>query len=174
MTIKLIRVQDSSLAGSMHATGKRAFASDGLQKAMFPQRLFDPADPSEQHRFRLESLKKRLATPTAWSIAAVDDDVKDEDGSLKVLGYAAWYEPESLVVGNKQSQQEDQGWVEDGEGGQRGDGVKHPKCMDFKVHQQVVKLLEESKRTVLGEPVRPAWCMFITPLHLYRRHKCIG
>jgi hypothetical protein len=163
MVIKLIRVQDPSMASSMYATGRRAFANDGLHKVLFPPRLFDPANPDEQHHFRLKTLKKRLETPGAWSIAAVDEDVKNDDGGLKVLGYAAWYEPKTPAVGDSQPRQgeEDEGYVDDGEGGLRGDGVKHPRCMDFKVHQQVERLLEESKVTVLGEPARPAWCIYI-------------
>jgi hypothetical protein len=167
MAIKLIRIQDPSFAVPFCTIGRRAFANDGLQKALFPPRLLDPTNPEEQHRFRIESIKKRLITKGAWSIAAVDEDVNDENGVIKVLGYAAWYEPETPAVWYNQPRQdeEDKGWVEDGEGGLRGDGVKHPRCMDFKVHQQIRRLLEESKLTVLGETVRPAWCMF-TLLHV--------
>ena len=167
MAIKLIRIQDPSFAVSICTTGRRAFVNDSLQGALYPPRLLDPTDPEEQYRFRIESIKKRLITKGAWSIVAVDEDVKDDNGVMKVLGYAGWYEPDTPAVSPSQPQQdeEDKGWVEDGEGGLRGDGVKHPRCMDIKVHQQIGRLLEESKLMVLGEPVRPAWCMF-TLLHV--------
>jgi hypothetical protein len=170
MTIKFIRVQDPSLAASMHTANRNAFVNDGLQEALFPPRLFDPSDPDEEHRFRIESLKKRLVAPEAWTIAAIDDDVKDEDGGVKVMGYAAWYEPETPAVGENQPQhdEEEQGEVDDGEGGLRGDGVKSPKCMDVKVYQQLKRSLDESKRKLLGEPARPVWCKFaILLVHLY-------
>ncbi|PGH36307.1 hypothetical protein GX50_00812 [[Emmonsia] crescens] len=159
MTVKFIRVQDPSLAVSMYTTGTRAFVNDGLQEALFPPRLVDPSDPDEQHRVRIGALKKRLVAPNAWSIAAVDDDVKDEDGGVKVQGYAAWYGPETPAVGDDQPRQdeEEQGWVEDGEGSLRGDGVKFPRCMDVKVYQRLKNIVNESKRMLLGEPARPVW-----------------
>jgi hypothetical protein len=162
MAIKLIRVRDPSRAVPMYAVGRRAFANDILQMAVFPSRLFDPADPDERHRFRIAALKKRLATAGIWSIAAVDEDITDEDGDMKVLGYAAWYEPQTPAAADNQPQQDEEGrrWVDCGEGGWRGDGVKYPRCMDMKVQQQLDNSLAESKLEVLGEPARPAWCMF--------------
>ncbi|KAF2113237.1 acyl-CoA N-acyltransferase [Lophiotrema nucula] len=159
MTVKFLRVQDPSLAPSMYTTGKRAFVNDGLQEALFPPRLFDPSDPDEQHRFRIEALKKRLVAPDAWSIVAVDDDVKDEDGGVKVLGYSAWYEPKTPAAGDDQPRQdeEEQGWVDDDERSSEDDGVKLPRCMDVKLYQRLKSMLDESKRMLLGEPARPAW-----------------
>jgi hypothetical protein len=163
MAIKLIHVEDPSLAGSMYMINRRAFTNDGLQIVLFPPRLIDPADPDEEHRFRLEVLRKRLVAPGAWSIVAIDNDVKDEDGVVKVMGYASWYAPEASAVGDGLSGQDekDEGWVDDGEGGFRGDGVKYPRCLDIKVLQEVERSSEESKRLILGDPAKPGWCMFI-------------
>jgi len=159
MAIKLIRIQDPSFAVPICTIGRRAFVNDGLQTTLFPPRLLDPTNPEEQYQFRIEWIKKRLITKGAWSIVAVDEEINDENGVMKVLGYAAWYEPDTSAVGNNQPglDEEDKGWVDDNEGGLRGDGVKHPRCMDFKAHRQIRKLLEESKLTVLGEPAKPAW-----------------
>jgi len=149
----------------MYSINRRAFVNDGLQEALFPSSLFDPSDPDEQHRFRIGMLKDRLAAPKAWSTAAVDDDIKDEDGGVKMLGYAAWYEPESSAAENGQPRQdeEEQGWVKDGEGGLRGDGEKFPRCMDVNVYQELDRMVDESKRMLLGEPARPAWCTNHSP-----------
>jgi len=163
MAIKLIRIQDPSFAESISATGKRAFADDGLQKVMYPPRLLDPTNPDEAHQFRIRDMRKRLVKNGAWSIAAVDEDVTDENGAPKVMGYAAWYEPGfssvTAVLGDQQRDgEEENGWVDDGEGGLRGDGVKHPRCMDFKVYDKIDGMLKDAERMVLGEPpVRTAW-----------------
>lgn len=177
MPIELIRPQDPALAASMYATGRRAFAKDGLQAALFPPKLHNPSDPDEEHRFRIKELGKRLISENAWTIFAVDEDVKDEDGGVRVLGYASWFQPEISsaaedkggVPPGEVKNEEDEGWVEDGDGNLRGDGVKFPKCMDGRPYRQLETMLKDSKRVVLGEPAKPTWCTlvsFIFPIQL--------
>jgi ribosomal protein S18 acetylase RimI-like enzyme len=178
MVIKIIRIQDASFAVPMYSMSRRAFANNGLHEALFPPRLHDPTNPDERHQFGIDALRKRLVTKGAWSIAAVDDAISDDHGVVKVLGYASWYEPKIPAVGlnDAQPDTEDDGWVDDGEGGLRGDGVKKPRSLDFEVHQQLQSMLNDSKVTVLGEPARPAWCMFHSlkslTLQNYKRLTC--
>lgn len=161
MAIKLIRA-DETYAERMCVTGGRAFSDDGWQLAIFPQRLKDPSDPDEEKRFMVERMQARLKDEGVFSMVAIDDEIRDQDGQVRVLAYSAWHAPgkgDNADEDERQKERRDhEGWVDDGQGGKRGDGKKYPRIMDVEAWWRVSDILKTTKEDIFGEGHSDVWC----------------
>lgn len=166
MAIKYIRA-DTTYAARIRDVGQKAFGDDGWQNTIFPKRLQDPNDPDAVPRFMLHRLEVRLANEGVHTIVAIDEDERDENGEARVLGYCSWHEPGKgdneggdRVASGDGGVGEDRssGWVDDGQGGKRGDGEKYPKIMDVEAWWRVDDLLQGTKKEIFGEQQSNLWC----------------
>lgn len=166
MPVRILRA-DEPFAERMSDTGRRAFVNDGWMRAILPTRLNDPNEPTAQQKYLVEMMRGRLKDEGVFCIIAVDDDVKDASGALRVLGYAIWHAPGKGENGDHEAagsagpsegiDQED-GWVDDGQGGKRGDGRKYPACMDVEAWRRIGRLLKRTKEEILGDQRPNIWC----------------
>jgi hypothetical protein len=141
--------------------GCRAFENDGLDHALFPRHLRNPAIDEAIYEFRVERMRKRLQSP-AWRYVLATTN--SGDSHARVVGYAGWIAPRQ---GNEQGHEKDDNLagnqMEQGTGTE--DAENYPQGMDVDAYRYAMEIIENTKKEILGEAEHKVWCKLHIPIN---------
>lgn len=150
-----------AFARDMCDCGRRAFENDGLDQALFPRHLRDPANDDGIYEFRVERIRKRLQNPGWRYVLATTDS---GDGHVQVVGFAGWLVP---LRGNDPGHEQD--------GNLAGNQVKQeanaedaenfPQGMDVDAYRHAMEIVEHAKKEILGGGENKVWCKLCMPMN---------
>ena len=159
MNIQLMPASIASVR-EMCDCGRRAFADDGLQNAVFPPHLQDPADKNDMNEYLEQRMRKRLQSPNWQYVLAT---AVSSEGHAQLVGYAGWVVP----VQENESEQEQANNLTGFDAEQRshaGDAEVYPRSMDIVAFKHAVDVIEKAKKEILGEAEQHrVWCKLQLP-----------
>lgn len=144
----------------MCEVGRRAFANDGLQNAIFPPHLQDQAARIEVDKFLKERMIKRLESPSWQYILAT---IVSSEGHVQIVGYAGWVVPVQPGVNESDQDQAENlaTGLENKQESHPEDTESYPKGMDVVAYKHALGLIEGAQKETLGDPEqRRVWCKF--------------
>ncbi|KAF2464817.1 acyl-CoA N-acyltransferase [Lindgomyces ingoldianus] len=152
MDIKLVPATVTSV-NEMCECGRRAFANDGLDNAVFPPRLRNPTNEEEIYKFRMERIGKRVQSPNWHYVLATTVPV---DGHAQIVGYAGWVAP---ALGNESKHKQGNDLAKDQveEQSQVAEAENFPNGMDIDAFNFAMETVEKAKKETLGEDEQKVW-----------------